>query len=96
MKKKTGGGGGGGGGKARPAGRTAARRGNTPAHAYQEGSVESVSERPTGGADKSDRSGDGTRPAGRKGQSEKGRDAFVSSEVGGKTSVPGKDPRTRS
>jgi hypothetical protein len=83
-------------GTTRPAGRSAARRGKTPAHATQEGSVESVSERPTGAADEGDRSGEGTRPPGRRPQTEKGRDAFVSSEIGGRTSRPGKDPRTRS
>ena len=83
-------------GRKRPAGRTAARRGKTPAHSSQEGSVESVSERPTGATDEGDRSGEGTRPSGGRAQTEKGRDSFVSSEIGGRTSRPGKDPRTRS
>ena len=65
------------------------------AHAYQEGSVESVGARPSG-TDDSDRSGEGTKPAPGKRPSERGRDAFVSSEIGAKTSVPNKDPRTRS
>jgi len=49
-----------------------------------------------GGKDESDRSGDGTRPAKGASRPERGRDAFVSSEVSDKASVPGKDPRTRS
>ena len=53
-------------GTARAGGRTAARSGKTPAHSVQEGSVESVSERPTGAADDGDRSGEGTRPSGRR------------------------------
>jgi hypothetical protein len=90
-------------GKAR-GGKTAARktaarkqaaRRKAPAHAYQEGSVESVRARPSG-TDDSDRSGEGTRPAPGVRPAERGRDAFVSSEIGGKTTVPGKDPRTRS
>ena len=73
-----------------------APRAKTPAHAYQEGSVESVSARATG-TDREDRSGQGTqRPSGKRAPSEKGRDSFVSSEVGSMLSVPGKDPRTRS
>ena len=62
---------------------------------YQEGSVQSVG----GGAegrDRGDRSGQGTRPAEGTKPSEAGRDAFVSSEVSDRSSVPGKDPRTRS
>lgn len=62
---------------------------------YQEGSVESVGGRPSG-KDESDRSGDGTVPADGLSRPERGRDAFVSSEVSDKSSVPGKDPRTRS
>jgi hypothetical protein len=62
---------------------------------YQEGSVQSVGGRPSG-KDESDRSGDGTLPAGGTPRPERGRDAFVSSEVSDKSSVPGKDPRTRS
>jgi hypothetical protein len=62
---------------------------------YQEGSVESVGGGPAG-KDESDRSGDGTRPATSTSRPERGRDAFVSSEVSEKSSVPGKDPRTRS
>jgi len=78
------------------AGKPAATRAKTPAHAYQEGSVQSVGARPTG-TDREDRSGDGTqRPSGKRAPAEKGRDSFVSSEVGTRTSVPGKDPRTRS
>jgi len=67
---------------------------------YQEGSVDSIGGGPSG-TDESDRSGDGTLPADRgkrggKEKSERGRDSFVSTEVVEKTSVPGKDPRTRS
>jgi hypothetical protein len=63
--------------------------------AYQEGSVETVGGGPAG-QDEDDRSGDGTLPAEGTPPQERGRDAFVSSEVTEKTSVPGKDPRTRS
>ena len=62
---------------------------------YQEGSVESVGGGPAG-KDESDRWGDGTLPAVGPSRPERGRDAFVSSEVSDKSSVPGKDPRTRS
>jgi hypothetical protein len=62
---------------------------------YQEGSVQSVGGGPDG-KDESDRSGDGTLPAEAQSPPERGRDAFVSSEVSDKTSIPGKDPRTRS
>ena len=48
------------------AAKPAARGAKTPAHAYQEGSVESVGARPTG-TDREDRSGDGTRrPSGKR------------------------------
>jgi hypothetical protein len=63
--------------------------------AYQEGSVESVGGGPAG-KDEGDRSGDGTLPADGAAGPEGGRDAFVSSEVTEKSTVPGKDPRTRS
>ena len=62
---------------------------------YQEGSVESVGGGPSG-KDESDRSGGGTLPAEGTSQPEGGRDAFLSSEVTERSSVPGKDPRTRS
>jgi len=62
---------------------------------YQEGSVESVGGGPAG-KDEGDRSGDGTLPSRGPARLERGRDAFVSSEVSDKASVPGKDPRTRS
>jgi hypothetical protein len=62
---------------------------------YQEGSVESVGGGPAG-TDESDRSGDGTLPTAGTRLEEPVRDAFISSEVTDKTSVPGKDPRTRS
>ena len=75
--------------------KAAAARKKVPAHSSQEGSVETVGSRPSG-TDDSDRSGEGTRPAPGVRPAERGRDSFVSSEVGGKTSTPGKDPRTRS
>ena len=63
---------------------------------YQEGSVESVGGGPAG-TDESDRSGDGTLPAnGARRPAKPVRDAFVSSEVTDKSTVPGKDPKTRS
>jgi hypothetical protein len=62
---------------------------------YQEGSVESVGGGPAG-KDESDRSGGGTLPAEGTSRPPRGRDAFVSSEVSDKSSVPGKDLRTRS
>jgi hypothetical protein len=66
-----------------------------PIPSYREGSVQSVGSRPSG-RDESDRSGEGTLPAETTSAPEPGRDAFVSSEVSDKSSVPGKDPRTRS
>ena len=63
--------------------------------ASQEGSVESVGGGPAG-KDEDDRTGEGTGPAKGTPRSEGGRDAFVSSEVSEKATVPGKDPRTRS
>ena len=70
-----------------------------PAPSYQEGSVDSIGGGPSG-TDDSDRSGEGTLPADRgkrgKAESEAGRDNFVSTEVTDKTSIRGKDPRTRS
>jgi hypothetical protein len=83
---------GGGGGKADPGGDT---QPVPVVPSYQEGSVESVGGRPSG-KDESDRSGDGTLPAEGPSRPGRGRDAFVSSEVSDKSSVPGKDPRTRS
>ena len=82
------------GGKADPGGDTQPIP-TVPSH--QEGSVESVGDRGPTGKDESDRSGDGTLPAeGPSSQPERGRDAFVSSEVSDKSTIPGKDPRTRS
>ena len=66
------------------------------ARAYQEGSVESVGGRPSG-RDEEDRSGDGTLAPNTKAKiPAPPRDAFVSTEVSDKTTVPGKDSRTRS
>ncbi len=81
-----------GGGKADPGGDT---QPVPVVPSYQEGSVESVGGGPAG-RDESDRSGDGTLPADGAAQPEGGRDAFVSSEVSDKSTIPGKDPRTRS
>lgn len=74
--------------------KTAPRRSPAP-HAVQEGSVESLGGGPSG-TDREDRSGEGTARSGPRATRDRGRDSFVSSEVGGKTSTPGKDPRTRS
>jgi hypothetical protein len=63
--------------------------------ASQEGSVQSVGGGPSG-RDEDDRSGEGTARADASPAPEPARDAFVSSEVSDKTTVPGKDPRTRS
>jgi hypothetical protein len=63
--------------------------------AYQEGSVESIGERP-GGKDRDDRAGEGQgRGVGRR---EEGRspDEFVSSEVNDRTARPMHDSKTRS
>lgn len=66
------------------------------APSYQEGSVQSVGGGPAG-TDESDRSGGGTLPAdGSRRPAKPLRDAFVSSEVTDKSTVPGKDPKTRS
>jgi hypothetical protein len=63
--------------------------------AYQEGSVESIGQRPEG-EDLDDRTGEGQgRGIGRR---EEGRppDEFVSSEVNDRTARPGRDSKTRS
>ncbi len=70
-------------------------RTNAAVPSYQEGSVESIGGGPAG-SDRTDRSGDGTLSPETTVKAERGRDAFVSTEVTDKTSVPGKDPRTRS
>jgi len=62
---------------------------------YQEGSVDSVGGGPAG-TDESDRSGDGTLPSEGASGPERGRDAFISSELTEKITTPNKDPRTRS
>jgi hypothetical protein len=69
-----------------------------PAHAYQEGSVESVGGRPSG-ADTDDRTGQaGPAPdVPRAAEREDGRDAFTSSEVAAESAGgPGRPERTRS
>ena len=63
--------------------------------AYQEGSVQSIGGGPAG-RDEDDRSGEGTPRSEATSAPEPPRDAFVSSEVSEKATVPGKDPRTRS
>ena len=74
---------------------TSDTRTNAAIPSYQEGSVESIGGGPAG-SDRSDRSGEGTLAPETVVEAEGGRDAFVSSEVTDKSSVPGKDPRTRS
>jgi hypothetical protein len=83
-------------------GRTAPRRagsgkGETPAapHVYQEGSVQSIGERP-GDTDRGDRTGQG-QPGATTSDREIGpRDEFISSEVSDRTSLPMRDSKTRS
>jgi hypothetical protein len=70
----------------------------TPAnpHVYQEGSVDSIGERPTD-TDRSDRSGQaGTTGAPPRAEESGTRDEFISSEVAGRTSLPMRDSKTRS
>jgi hypothetical protein len=65
-------------------------------HVYQEGSVDSIGERPTE-TDRSDRSGQaGTTGAPPRGEDSGTRDEFISSEVSGRTSRPMRDSKTRS
>lgn len=74
-----------------------ADRTHTPAapHVYQEGSVESIRERPTG-SDEGDRTGQpGTSGATRAEESGPG-DEFISSEVSERTSRPMRDSKTQS
>jgi hypothetical protein len=64
-------------------------------HVYQEGSVDSIGERPTD-ADRSDRSGQGEPPAGPRATEGGRRDEFISSEVSDRTSRPMHDSKTQS
>jgi hypothetical protein len=69
----------------------------TPAapHVYQEGSVQSIGERPTD-TDRGDRTGQGQTSATTRGPESGPRDEFISSEVSGRTSLPMRDSKTRS
>jgi hypothetical protein len=65
-------------------------------HVYQEGSVDSIGERPTD-TDRSDRTGQAeTAGAPPRAEDEGGRDEFISSEVSDRTSRPMQDSKTRS
>ena len=65
-------------------------------HVYQEGSVDSIGERPTE-TDRSDRSGQaGPTGAPPRAEDSGTRDEFISSEVSGRTSRPMRDSKTRS
>jgi hypothetical protein len=69
----------------------------TPAvpHVYQEGSVESIGERPTD-TDRDDRTGQTPTSATTRGNEGGTRDEFISSEVADRTSRPMRDSKTRS
>jgi len=62
-------------------------------HVYQEGSVESIGERPTD-TDRDDRTGQG--PASTREEVGGGRDEFISSEVSDRTARPMRNSRTQS
>jgi hypothetical protein len=65
-------------------------------HVYQEGSVDSIGERPTD-TDRSDRSGQAeTTGAPPRAEGTGGRDEFISSEVSDRSSRPMQDSKTRS
>ena len=64
-------------------------------HVYQEGSVDSIGERPTD-ADRDDRTGQSQTSATTRGNESPARDEFISSEVAGRTSRPMRDSKTRS
>ena len=65
-------------------------------HVYQEGSVDSIRERPTD-TDRSDRTGQAeTTGAPPRAEESGGRDEFISSEVSERTSRPMRDSRTQS
>jgi hypothetical protein len=82
-------------GEQRDRGDTSVER--APAHAYQEGSVETIGGRP-GGADTDDRTGQAGSPPDvpRAAEREDNRDAFTSSEVAAESAGdPGRPERTR-
>ena len=65
-------------------------------HVYQEGSVDSIGERPTD-TDRTDRSGQAdTTGAPPRAQDAGTRDEFISSEIADRTSRPMRDSKTRS
>jgi hypothetical protein len=75
-----------------------ADRTQTPAapHVYQEGSVDSIRERPTE-TDRSDRTGQAeTTGAPPRAEGDGRRDEFISSEVSDRTSRPMRDSKTQS
>ena len=71
-------------------------RATTPSapHVYQEGSVQSIGERPTD-TDRDDRTGQGPGPVTKRGE-EAGRDEFISSEVSDRTARPMHNSKTQS
>jgi hypothetical protein len=77
--------------------RAGSGKGETPAapHVYQEGSVESIGERPTD-TDRGDRTGQSPTSPTTPGRESGPRDEFISSEVAGRTSRPMQDSKTRS
>ena len=72
------------------------RRAPAP-HVYQEGSVESIGERPTD-TDRDDRTGQGQGqgPASTPGEAGGRRDEFISSEVSDRTARPMRNSKTQS
>jgi len=66
-------------------------------HVYQEGSVESIGERPTD-TDREDRTGQGQGPGSGTTSTEAGgnRDEFISSEVSDRTARPMRNSKTQS
>ena len=77
--------------------RAGSGKGETPAvpHVYQEGSVESIGERPTG-TDRDDRTGQSQTSATTRGNESGTRDEFISSEVADRTSRPMRNSKTQS
>jgi hypothetical protein len=64
-------------------------------HVYQEGSVESIGERPTD-TDRDDRTGQGPGPVSTSGDAGGRRDEFISSEVSDRTARPMRNSKTQS
>lgn len=64
-------------------------------HVYQEGSVDSIGERPTG-TDRSDRTGQAETGGATRAEESGGRDEFISSEVSDRTSRPMHNSKTQS